>query len=604
MKKIILYVWKTSPFYLIVLFVLSFAVGVTTPLITWMETRLINTVAALAKSAFSWNREIIFTILGLLAIYVFAYLIPPISSYLQQICGLKLDKAVKTEIQNKINRIEYRTLEEPAFRDKWNRVTGKLEEKLQELFTAISEFFIVAVGVMGLFAYVAAVSFKIMLFYMAELIVLFYMSRLAAKAMHNLNKKFSSSERHILYLNDITDSKDYVAERKLFQYTPFINQRRAEFMKMQRVEQRRHDFRFAVFSSGIDVMGYIATVVIMIMMFPQLWNHAITLGFFLAFARVTLNMNNTMQYKVKTLLDIMTGQQIYWREYHELLNAGERSDAGYRQECFGRETGMKAAKNFDCRGKFDLIEFKNVSFTYPNGTQVLKNTSFCIERGKHYALVGENGAGKSTIVKLLLGLYAPTEGEILIEGRNIREISQMELQKFCAVVFQDFSRYAIPFEENVILNQEYNEEKYNNVLLYAGLTDVEKNLENGRKTMLGKIERGGKDLSGGEWQKLAIARALYRDSHFVVFDEPTASLDPIAENRLYHQYYSMMKGKTTIFISHRLASATLADKILVLAGQQICEEGTHEELLAEKGVYYRLFMAQRRWYWGEVSDGA
>lgn len=605
MKKILSCTWKAGPFYLIMLLFLSFGAGVTMPLITWMETRLINEVAALAEASFSWNREILSMIFSLLLLYAFAYLLPPFSGYLRQVCSLKLDETVKTELQNKIGRLEYKTLEEPSFRDKWNRVAGKLEERLQELFRSISELFTVAVSVLGLFAYVASVSGRLMAFYIGELAVLFCMSNLAAKAMFHLNKAFSSSERQVLYLNEITNSKEFAAERKLFGYTPFINQKRVDHMKAQRTQQRKYDLKFAVFSSGIEVMGYIATIVIMIMMFPRLQRKEITLGFFLAFARVTLNMNNIMQYKVKNLLDILAGQRIFWKEYGELIGTEEQGNVTgitepvQNEKAISGNTQSRYGQDPDAMETFTAIEFRNVSFTYPDGTNVLQKTSFRIEQGKHYALVGENGAGKSTIVKLLLGLYAPTEGEILIDERNIQEIPRARLQKFCAAVFQDFARYAISFEENVILDQAYERGKYGAALSYAGLTEVEKDLENGRRTMLGKIERGGKDLSGGEWQKLAIARALYRDSSFVIFDEPTASLDPIAESRLYHQYYRMMKGKTTLFISHRLASATLADEILVLADGRICEMGTHEELLTSKGIYHRLFMAQRRWYWGE-----
>ncbi len=500
---------------------------------------------------------------------------------------MKLDKKFKVEIQNKIIQIDYELFEEPLFRDKWNRVMGKMDEKIQEFLEVVSDLFTVLVSLSGLLAYVASVSAKIMLFYMLELVILLWISKLTAKAMFELNRKFSFSERMVLYLNKITNSKEYAAERKLFQYTPFINQKRIEFMKSQREEQRKFDFKFSICSSGIDVTGHIAAIVLMAAMLPQLKSHIITLGFFLAFSKVTLNVNNMMQYKVKSLLDHMTQQHIFWKEYHEIVGT----------EKISRNT-MERVDEIE---RFHTIEFRNVSFAYPNGTQVLKNTSFCIKEGKHYALVGENGVGKSTIVKLLLGLYEPEEGEILIDGHNIHQISRSMLQNFCTVVFQDFAKYAIPFDENIILNQQYDKRKFSDILSYVGLTEVEKQLEDGRHTMMGKIERRGKDLSGGEWQKLAIARALYQDAQFVIFDEPTASIDPIAENELYRKYYNIMIGKTTFFISHRLASATLADEIFVLADGKISEAGTHEELMAKKGTYHKLFIAQRKWYWGKVD---
>lgn len=387
-------------------------------------------------------------------------------------------------------------------------------------------------------------------------------------------------------MNEITNNKEYAAERKLFQYTPFINQKRDDIMKKQRVEQKKYDFKFAFFSSGIDGIGYIATIFIIFVMFPQLKSHAITIGFFLAFTRASLSLNDTIQNKVKQQLDILSQQKIYWMEYWKLLEMEEISVS----HCISKKE------------KFHSLEFKEVDFSYPNGTDVLKDVSFKMEAGKHYALVGENGSGKSTLVKLILGLYKPVKGAILINGRNIQDMSQKDLSEFCSVVFQDFSRYAIPFQENIILNKSKNEKEYRRILDFVGLDDCEQHLPQKSQTMLGKIEKNGVDLSGGEWQKIAIGRALYRDTDFVIFDEPTASLDPIAESNIYEKYYKMMKNKTTIFISHRLASATLADTILVLKNNDICEMGSHEELINKQGEYYKMFMSQRQWYWGNNKN--
>ena len=165
------------------------------------------------------------------------------------------------------------------------------------------------------------------------------------------------------------------------------------------------------------------------------------------------------------------------------------------------------------------ISVENVNYGYEKSQSILKNITFTAKEHDCIGLIGANGVGKSTIVNLLLGLYEPEEGEILIDGHNIHQISRSMLQNFCTVVFQDFAKYAIPFDENIILNQQYDKRKFSDILSYVGLTEVEKQLEDGRHTMMGKIERRGKDLSGGEWQKLAIARALYQDAQFVIFDE-------------------------------------------------------------------------------------
>lgn len=589
MKKQILYLLRNSPLLFSLLYMLSVLLGAITPAITFYEMRLIDTITDIFHLSPSWPNILPFLII-LTLLYVVKYIVPPFVSYLQEMGSLKLDEEVRRSLFDKIDRVALDHLESPDFLNKWNRISGRIEERVPELLNATSGLVSVLVGISGIFLYVAQASPFIMAAYFGEIILLFLISKKTAAAMLRLNQLFSSSERRVLYLNRITNSKEYAAERKLFHYTPFINEKRTAFMKVQREEQRKYDFKFALYSSGIDVLGYSATLLLMIIMFPPLRRQEITIGFFLAFSRAALTINNMMQNQVKGIFDTITQQRLYWKEYQEILNSSE-------------EDGLKSADSKEQITQIHRIEFQNVCFSYPNGTEVLKHASFLLEEGKHYSLVGENGSGKSTIIKLLLGLYQVTDGTILINGIDIKNYSRHTLQSQFAVVFQDFIKYSISFSENIVLNQTIQQENYDRVLEYAGIKEAESKLEKKSDTILGKIEKDGKDLSGGEWQKVAIARALYRDSSFVVFDEPTASLDPIAESKLYHQYYQMMKEKTTIFISHRLASATLADQILVLDQKRICESGTHEELLKQKGTYYKMFMAQRKWYWGDTQYG-
>lgn len=589
MKKQISYLLRKNPAIFTSFYGLSFLLGCITPAITFCETRLIDTITENFRHSLTWV-SICPLLVMLFLLYAANYLVPSFVAYLQEMGSLKLNEEVKRSLFEKIGRIEFKHLETPDFRDKWNRISARIEERVPELMNCTSGFVSALVGIFGIFLYVFRISPFIMVVYSGEIILLFFISKRAAAAMLRLNKQFSSSERRVLYLNGITNNREYAAERKLFRYTPFINKKRITFMKEQREGQRKFDFKFALYSSGIDVAGYSATLLLMLIMFPRLRTQEITIGFFLAFSRVTLTVNNMMQNQVKGILDTATRQRLYWKEYQELLRVEE-------------EDGLEDAGGRETIAQIQTVEFRDVCFSYPNGTEVLKDASFVLERGKHYSLVGENGAGKSTIIKLLLGLYQVTGGSILINGTDMGHYSRRMLQSLFAVVFQDFVKYSISFSENITLNQALEQERYDRMLDYTGLKKVEFKLERKSDTVLGKIEKDGKDLSGGEWQKVAIARALYRDSDFVVFDEPTASLDPISESRLYHQYYQMMKGRTTVFISHRLASATLADQILVLDRKCICESGTHEELMEQKGVYYKMFMAQRKWYWGDTEYG-
>lgn len=584
---------RQCPIRMAAIIIVSLGIGCFVPLTTFAESSLIDSVVDLFQKNTLGNLEGMYVwemlIPILVIIFLFYFLsnvLPPfVNSWCEQM-ELIGKNEVEQKLMKKLDRIPYENLEKTEFKDKWNRVAKKTDEKLPELFSMLTELLRITISVVGMLWYIAVQSFMVSVIYLIVLLLLFWFSKKAAAALFTLNQNFSISERRILYMNEITNHKEYAAERKLFQYTPFINQKREEIMKQQRVEQKKHDFKYAFFSSGIDVAGYIATIVIVLFMFPQLKIHAISMGFFLAFTRASLSLNSTIQNGVKKQLDILAQQRVYWKEYWELLEIKEISVS----------TKKRKKENF-CR-----LEFCHVDFSYPNGTNVLKDVSFIMEPGKHYALVGENGSGKSTIVKLILGLYRPTGGKILLNGMDIQEFTSEELMEYYSVVFQDFSRYAIPFRENIILNQAEKEEKYQEILEYVELSSCVNRLKEGSHTMLGTIEKNGVDLSGGEWQKIAIGRALYRNAGFTIFDEPTASLDPMAESRIYEKYYQMMKGKTTIFISHRLASATLADVILVLKNKKICEMGGHKDLINKQGEYYKMFMTQRKWYWGDSRN--
>ena len=249
---------------------------------------------------------------------------------------------------------------------------------------------------------------------------------------------------------------------------------------------------------------------------------------------------------------------------------------------------------------FQKIEFKNIHFSYPNCEHVILNdVSFVIEKGRHYAFVGENGVGKSTITKLLTGLYNEYDGEILIDGNDIRTLSQSTIKSLFSVIYQDLSHYEISLKDNILLGnteQISKESSVDFVLSKVGLKEVIQQLPNGIGTLLGKIHKNGVELSGGQWQKLAIARSILSQAPVKIFDEPTAALDPISENQLYSQFHEVMAGKTSIFISHRLGFARLADEIFVLNHGEIVQKGCHQQLMNEEGIYAHMYEEQSRWY--------
>ena len=244
------------------------------------------------------------------------------------------------------------------------------------------------------------------------------------------------------------------------------------------------------------------------------------------------------------------------------------------------------------------IEFKHVSFKYP-GTDAyaLKDVSLKLKIGEHLAFVGHNGSGKSTFIKLLCRLYDPTEGEITLNGIDIRKYDIDEYMSLFGVVFQDFSLFSVPLSQNVTTSVEFDRKKLLDVLDKAGIGERVQQLPHKEDTVLYKdFDEDGVEISGGEAQKLAIARALYRDAPFVVLDEPTAALDPISEFEIYRRFNNFTDGKTAIYISHRLSSCRFCDKIIVFQEGQIVQQGSHETLLAQGGAYSALWHAQAKYY--------
>lgn len=247
------------------------------------------------------------------------------------------------------------------------------------------------------------------------------------------------------------------------------------------------------------------------------------------------------------------------------------------------------------------IEFKNVSFKYPGTDRyVLKNINITLNPNDTAVLVGLNGAGKTTLIKLLTRLYDPTEGEIYLDGYNLKEYDVTELYNLFGIVFQDFGKYAVTVKENIAFGHAIDKIDDERVVKAAEQSNsidyIEKLPEKFDTHLMRYFEEKGIELSIGQWQKLSIARAFYSESDILILDEPTASLDAIAEQEIFNQFDELRKDKLTLFVSHRLSSATTASKIIVLLDGEVVEEGTHKELMDMRGHYYKLFSTQAKRY--------
>ncbi len=289
---------------------------------------------------------------------------------------------------------------------------------------------------------------------------------------------------------------------------------------------------------------------------------------------------------IGAIRNVLDSVDIY-RDYEETLE--NNSLIRETSEFLERELDVKKA----------TLCFENVSFRYPNTeTDTLRNISFSVKPGQRLAIVGLNGAGKTTLIKLLLRLYKPTEGKITLGGVDIMEIPYQQYSQYVSTVLQDFALFSYSVKENIVFDQEYDDVRFWDSIEKSGLADKLSNLPNGVDTSVNRdLNDDGIEFSGGEGQKLATAHAIYKDAPLFVLDEPTAALDPIAEATLFSRFDEITRGKTTIFITHRLSSTTFCDDILVLCDGAIIEQGSHDALLSKTdGAYAQLYHAQMQYY--------
>mgnify|MGYP001142770217 CR=1 FL=1 len=287
------------------------------------------------------------------------------------------------------------------------------------------------------------------------------------------------------------------------------------------------------------------------------------------------------------LININT-QNLYLESYHELMAVKNEKYDGT----------LPVEKRLD--NEYEL-EFRNVSFHYPNNDRmVLRNVSFRLKTGRKLAIVGANGAGKTTFIKLLCRLYDPTEGEILLNGIDIRKYDYEEYIRLFSIVFQDYKIFSFSVAENVAAGPEFDRDRVIKSLQDAGIYERVRSMQSGIDSRLLKDQQDGDEdgieISGGEKQKIALARALYRNAPMVILDEPTSALDPIAEQDIYTRFNEMVADKTAVFISHRMSSCRFCDEIAVFDEGRIVQNGTHDALVAEEGVYRRMWEAQAQYY--------
>jgi ATP-binding cassette subfamily B protein len=478
-------------------------------------------------------------------------------------------------------KLDLTTYEDPSFYDKLERARVQSVDRvqmiqlggrlLQEIVTTISL-------AAGIFLF----SKSLLLALVACVLPAFLGETHFAFLGYSLSFQQTPARRELDYLRMLAGSKEGAKELKLFGLAPYLIGRYSDISERIYQQSLRLAKRRLVIGSLLAMVvtaGYYSPYAYVIY---KTAIGAITIGMMTFLGGAIAGASTNIQ-AVFTTFSGIANQALFLTDLLEFFSVKPR--------IVSRPDAMAAPK--PVRVGF---EFKNVSFHYPgNARMVLKNASFKLAPGERIAIVGENGQGKTTIVKLLTRLYEPSEGQILLDGKDLREYDLESLWKEIGVIFQDFMRYEMTAAENIAIGKIDDRDNSFRIRSAANKSLAEaviRRLPNGFDQVLGSRFEGGMDLSGGEWQKIALARAYLRDAQLLILDEPTAALDARSEHEVFERFSELTAGKMALLISHRFSTVKMADRILVLKDGRIAEEGKHESLLQVGGHYAQMFELQ------------
>ena len=477
---------------------------------------------------------------------------------------------------DKYQKITFPDFEEEEKQNIFKRVSEKPVEKILTILDLAGGMLSDIVSAAALCIVFAVIDIFIPIFFIAVLIIVIKLNFLGSKLMSELFFEQTDDERKMDYLRDLFMDRHSLAELSFFGAVSYIRNKwkmYADTVLKERLSLTVKSQKYFAASCSILTV-WIAFVAFILIM--KLSNGGITIGTFISMTNSSISVLVIGDRIAQNFLELARKSQeiTYLSLFFDIRNE-ERTDK--------------------IGGENITIKFENVSFRYPGTDRdILKNINFTIQNGEKIAIVGENGAGKSTLIKLLCGLYKPTEGSVTINETEVYKIQWEALARAIGVVWQNFQSYWFSLRENVALCNM--KEKEDGSKIWKALRDVHFSGIKSLDVLLGKLDDNSVDLSKGQWQRLAIARACFAEKNMIVFDEPTASLDPIAESRLYATIYDLLKERSCILISHRLASAKMADRILVFREGRLVEEGSHNALLEKGGYYSEMWSAQSSWY--------
>ena len=594
--KCICTVFKYGAFPAVVLFFLSVFTGLTLPFTVLYTQKLIDSIILFLKesvvlSSVLWNAAVL--ALTILFMNHVNFISNIAFIYLEKKLTYNLSEAILT----KMPKIDFACFEDAALHDALKEIRSRPAKKVINLFKECRAFLCDSIKLFGMVFIFARVSPWLSLGFFVFLVLDFINEYIATKKIQAIYASQVFDERELEDLSSLLSNKDALPELKIFSAVPFIVKKFKDKYKVllkERISITLKSYRYMGIASVIMIAWFSFLIFVLIRLIIR---GQVSVGMFTGLIASITEIYYLLVFMSQSFWGLIDDNKSIGFLYTFMDLPHDIHYNKMRHEEKILEQNILEQNIFD---KKNAIIFENVSFHYPNSEkEVLKNISFRIEAGAHIALVGKNGSGKTSLIKLITGLYKPSSGNIFIGSKNINSLSRDALHREFSVVFQDYASYQMSLRENAALGsiEFLNDDEHlkKSIALISDdpvFDDLEKHL--------GKLEESGTELSGGQKQKLAIARACAAKTNFIIFDEPTASLDPSAEKEMYQNLQKIIgtsnRGRGCIFISHRLASAKMADIIFVLDAGRIIEKGSHDELIKNGGLYSKMYKEQASWY--------
>ena len=587
-------VWETGPWILFLMMFIALFQGVTPVIGSIISKEIINEFQILVKDGFAdvdfFSSSVFFLIVFLFVYRFLKQLVSTISTAVNRIAGEKVVRQVKLKIMNKAKEVDLSSFDLPEFYEKLenaNREAGNRPISiLSQTFTIISK-------IIELVSYIVVLATAPGLWWAVPVIIAVSVPSAIINFIYRRKnfdymRRRSKDRRQMTYYSNILVNKDVVKEIKMYDLGDvFIDQYKTVFDRYYK-GLKRLIVTENVWHTVVTIISSLTNLLFYVLIARLVFTGEILIGDYTLFTGAVGSIASAVSSLISTSAVIYEGT---------LFIDNLMSFMKHESTVVPRLAEPIKPK----RNTAHTIELKNVSFRYP-GTErdILKNINLTFRPGETVVLVGLNGAGKTTLIKLLTRLYDPTDGAILLDGRDLRDYDVKELYRIFGIIFQDFGKYAVSVSDNIRFGDIYKTPDANEIkdaAVQSNADDYIMQLRDGYDTPLMRIfEPDGIELSGGQWQKLAIARAFYSDSDILILDEPTAALDPMAEQEIFNQFDRLRADKTTVFVSHRLSSATVASLIVVLENGEVVEKGTHRELMELGGRYCELFTTQAKRY--------